>query len=122
MSNFKKLFNEHMSFLANEEGSILSEALPPTDPSQQGGQPPAPAGTGPESVQPQTPAPQEVKEPQADITSEGKKFLVELARQALAVDPDNITATDKDLFNIEITTENADEILQRIQSIVDLYG
>jgi hypothetical protein len=119
MSKFDTLYR---SYEANIRigSDVVSEALqPPGQPQQTAA--PAPQ-EGPQSVQPQTPAPQEVKEPTADVTSEGKKFLVELALKALAVDPDNITATEKEIFNTEITTENADQILSRIQGIVDLYG
>lgn len=98
--------------------TLLTEAgLDPDQQAQQGA--PAPQ----QQVQPQVPSPQEqAAEPTADVTSEGKKFLIELARQALAVDPDNIPATEKDIFNIEITAENAEQILQRIQTVVDLYS
>jgi len=113
MSKFQTLYNTLASQIAVQSDVVSEAGEVPQNGNQQ---------TGPTSVQPQTPAPQEVKEPQADLTSEGKKFLVELALKALAIDPDNITATDKALFGQEVTTENADIILQRIQSIVDLYG
>lgn len=84
--------------------------------------PPVPPVKGDDNVQPQVPNSAEVKEPTADVTSEGKKFLVELALKALSVNPNNITSTDKEIFNTEVTTDNADEVLKRIQSLVDLYS
>lgn len=119
MSKFQSLYNTLESQLTESQ---LTEVVTEASPIGQSA-PPAPVpAQGPQSVQPQTPAPQEVKEPQADVTSEGKKFLVELALKALSVDPDHITETDKDIFNTPITTDNADDMLKRIQSIVDLYG
>lgn len=118
MSKFDQLYRKYDSELNIQ----LDEAVVP----QQTNQAPAAAaeaGAQPGAgVQPQVPAPQEVKEPQADVTSEGKKFLVQLAVQALGVDPDNLSATDKDIFTTEVTVQNADEMLKRLQSIVDLYG
>jgi hypothetical protein len=119
MSKFDALYRTYEANI-RIGGDIVSEAVPPQG--QPPAQPPAAPAAGPQSVQPQTPAPTEVKEPTADVTSEGKKFLVELALKALSVDPDNITATEKEIFNTEVTTENADQILSRIQGIVDLYG
>lgn len=79
------------------------------------------------SVQPQVPSNKEVQhakkeETQPDVTSEGKKFLVELAVRALGVDTSNLPASEKDIFNTPVTTKNADEILKRVQSIIDLYS
>jgi urease accessory protein UreE len=108
-SKFETLYN-----------TLLTEAG--IDPTEEQPADPQAAAQAQQDVQPQVPSPEEVQEPTADVTSEGKKFLVELARQALAVDPDMIPATEKELFNIEITNENAEEILKRIQSMVDLYS
>lgn len=125
MSKFDLLYRTFESNLKIDP--TITEAFPPVNPGQptqgnQAPQQPPPAAQGPKSVQPQTPAPQEIKEPTQDVTSEGKKFLVELALKALAVDPDNITASEKEIFNTQVTRENADALLKRIQSVVDLYG
>jgi len=116
MNKFDTLYRTFESNLSISP-SIIGEALPNEAPVAGNQQ-----QTGPNSNQPQTPAPAEVKQPAEAVTTEGKKFLVELALKALSVDPDNITATDKDIFNTEITVENADDMLQRIQAIVDLYS
>lgn len=52
------------------------------------------------------------------ITSEGKRFMVEMVVKALAFDPQNMSDEDKDIFNQDITPENADEILNRIEQII----
>ena len=106
MSKFQNLFNTLSSQLVSEAGE-----QPPTDPSVD------PSA----QQQPQVPAPQEVQPPQS-LTAEGKKFLIELALKALGVGPEKLTATDKSIFGTEVTQENADEILKRIQTIVDLYS
>ena len=89
--------------------------------------PPENMGAPATAVQPQVPSEKEVQhakkeEPQPDVTSEGKKFLVELAVRALSVDTANLPASEKDIFNTPVTTKNADEILKRVQSIIDLYS
>jgi len=108
MSKFDKLYKTY-------ESSIINEA----DVAQQ--QP----DVGVNSDQPQIPGPTEQPqqaEPTTDLTSEGKKFLVDLALKSLAIDPNKITTTDKNIFTTQVTKENANEMLQKIQTLVDLYG
>ncbi len=120
MSKFNKLYNTYFSDVRNineaDDTPNLINKPPTNNPNQET------KNTGPDSIQPQTPAPEEVKEPTQDLTSEGKKFLIELALKALSVNPENITTTDKDIFDTEVTAENADSILQRLRSIVDVYS
>lgn len=59
---------------------------------------------------PDTPAP-------AQLTSEGKRFMIELALKALAFDPHNMADADKGIFDEEVTAENGEDILKRIQNI-----
>ena len=114
MSKFQSLYNEY--------ASQIDEALQPGVQQQAVTTNEAPAAAAEAgNVQPQVPTQQEAAPP-APVTSEGKKFLVELALKALAVDPDTLTSADKALFSTQITTDNADQVLKQIQTIVDLYS
>lgn len=79
--------------------------------------PPPPADTAPAAV-PAAPPPA-APEPPKPLTSEGKRFLVELALKALAVNPDSISPADKAIFETQVTVENADEVANRIAQITE---
>ena len=117
MSKFISLYREYSSTLteAVDENGNLVDDPPANDGTDE-------AKTGVDKEQPQVPSTEEIQEPKQDITSEGKKFLVELTLKALSVNPDNIPATEKAIFNTEVTTSNAEEILKKLQYIVDLYS
>jgi hypothetical protein len=53
------------------------------------------------------------------LSSEGKKFLVELALKALSVSPDELSEADKAIFETQVTTENADQVADRIRNLVE---
>ena len=55
--------------------------------------------------------------PPKPLTTEGKRFMVELALKALAYNPDHIADPEKDIFTNEVTPENAEEMLEKIQRI-----
>lgn len=113
MSKFTSLYREYSSTLTeavDENGNLVDD----TNAGEQ--------KTEDNTDQPQVPSTEEVKEPKQDITSEGKKFLVELILKALSVDPDNIPATEKSIFNTDVTTSNAEEVLKKLQYVVDLYS
>ena len=105
MKNFETLLLKvGKQYLLTEED--LQQAVPPSS------QP------GIDQVE-NNPQPEEAPEETEKLTSEGKKFLIELALKALAVGPDQISEQDKSIFSTEVTVHNADEILSRIQTIVD---
>lgn len=113
MSKFTSLYREYSSTLTeavDENGNLVDD----TNAGEQ--------KTEDNTDQPQVPSTEDIQEPKQDITSEGKKFLVELILKALSVDPDNIPATEKSIFNTEVTTSNAEEVLKKLQYIVDLYS
>lgn len=87
---------------------------PPTDPSAMGAQ-------GPEAL-PELPEEPKEEPEVKPLTTEGRRFLVDLALKALAFNPDSMTAADKALFDSEVTTENAEEVLERVQHILDSSG
>ena len=111
MNSFKTIYNKHLSQLLREADGDENVEEVPQDANAEA------------DLQPQVPSEEEVvaEEPQPDVTSEGKKFMIELALKALAIDPDSIPASDKDIFNNTITGENADLILQRLQNLVDTF-
>ncbi len=74
---------------------------------------PAPAPTGDQT----TPSPDET--PAAPVTSQGKVFLIDLALKALAVDPNTINQYDKAVFNQAVTPQNAEDVLKKIQNIIE---
>lgn len=113
MSKFTSLYREYSSTLTeavDENGNLVDD----TNAGEQ--------KTEDNTDQPQVPSTEDIQEPKQDITSEGKKFLVELILKALSVDPDNIPATEKSIFNTEVTTSNAEDVLKKLQYIVDLYS
>lgn len=113
MSNFTSLYREYSSTLTeavDENGNLVDD----TNAGEQ--------ETENNTDQPQVPSTEDIQEPKQDITSEGKKFLVELILKALSVDPDNIPATEKSIFNTDVTTSNAEEVLKKLQYVVDLYS
>lgn len=113
MSKFTSLYREYSSTLTeavDENGNLVDD----TNAGEQ--------KTEDNTDQPQVPSTEDIQEPKQDITSEGKKFLVELILKALSVDPDNIPATEKSIFNTDVTTSNAEEVLKKLQYIVDLYS
>lgn len=113
MSKFTSLYREYSSTLTeavDENGNLVDD----TNAGEQ--------KTEDNTDQPQVPSTEDIQEPKQDITSEGKKFLVELTLKALSVDPDNIPATEKSIFNTDVTTSNAEEVLKKLQYIVDLYS
>jgi hypothetical protein len=118
-----------MSFedVIKEYVTRLDEADPALDPNLGGapGDPMAAAGGAPEGMPPEMQ--QEPEEPPKEpevkaLTSEGRRFLVDLSLKALAFDPDSLSASDKALFDSEVTPENAEEVLERVQQIVDASG
>ena len=112
----KKKFN---AIIDNYYANVVFEGqVPPPQGIPQDGGPvgaPAPGGQAPAPAAPPPPAPEAPK----PLTSEGKKFLVELALKALAVDPSSISEQDKSIFETPVTTANADQIADRIKQIVE---
>lgn len=116
---FEDVIKEHLS--------KLDEADPGMDPNL-GGAPVPPPGGDPSAGDPSAEQlPELPEEPKAEpevkpLTTEGRRFLVDLALKALAFNPDSLTAADKALFDSEVTTENAEEVLERVQHILDASG
>jgi hypothetical protein len=52
------------------------------------------------------------------LSSEGRRYLVDLALKALSFDPDDISDPDKGVFDVDVTTENAEKVLKQIRSIL----
>lgn len=77
---------------------------------------------GPDVTAPMTEpaAPQVPSAPAAPqkFTPEGKRFMIQMVLRALAFDPNNITDPDKAIFDQDVTPENADTILSRIEQIM----
>ena len=103
--------------LVKEAVVRLQEADPTLDPNLSGGDPNLGGGQSAPAAPTQqapVPAPEEPK----PLTSEGARYLTELALKALAFDPNNLPDTDKDIFTQDVTQENAQDLLERIQQIV----
>jgi hypothetical protein len=106
MSKFNKLVNNIYSNILLEADAAPAPAAMPQD---GGATAPAPAEA------PAAPAPAEAP----PLSSEGKKFLVELALKALSVSPDELSESDKSIFETQVTTQNADQIAERIRNLVE---
>lgn len=100
--------------------SLLAEQYARLDEADPVAQAVAPA---PEGEDPNV-APQDSKLPapgstiNAPLTPEGKVYLIDLCRRALAFDPKQVGEFDKDVISNPVTPENADKTLQDIQRIV----
>lgn len=107
--SFENLVNEYKKKYIIEQPDMQNPAAPQVgainDPAAAGGQP----GMGATNPLPAAPKP---------LTTEGKRFMIELALKALAYNPDHIAEPEKDIFSNEVTPENAEEILEKIQRIV----
>lgn len=69
------------------------------------------------------PAPTEAPEPeQKPLTVEGKRFLIELTLKALAIDPSTLAESEKAIFNQQVTAENAEQVLNQLQGIIDQHS
>ena len=83
---------------------------------------PEPSPSGIDEVQ-QNPSPDEQGQTAPDepekLTPEGKRFLIEIALKALSIDPATLTEQDKAIFGQEVTSHNADDVLNQIQQIVE---
>ena len=114
--------------LIKEQLTRLNEADPNQDP-ELGGVPQTGAQNTQADISAQDPAqqqPQQQEPPPEEkpkpLTSEGARYLTELALKALAFNPDNLPDADKQIFTQDVTPENAQETLERIQQIVSGSG
>jgi|688.fasta_scaffold223126_2 hypothetical protein len=115
MKRFNSLVNEVYAKILEQE--TVPAAIPqtggPVTPTTAGEQPPAPAPEQPAAPE------QPVQEPKP-LTSEGKVFLIDYIRKALAIDPGTLTPDEKAVFNEpEVNSENGEEILNRLQEIIN---
>lgn len=110
MKKFDNLVNSVYTRILLEQGQ---QAIPQNGGPVQPGEPQA-AAPAPEPE----PAPEPAPEPEK-LTSEGKMFLVDLIRKALAISPDSLSPEEKAVFSEpEIQADNADEILETLQRII----
>jgi len=99
-------------FIEDYEQMLTEEEMTP------GGGAETMQGAGqPTDMMPSAPPPIQDEEPK-QMTPEGKRFVIELALKALAYDPGNIPAQDKGMFDVEVTPENAEEVLTKIEQMV----
>jgi hypothetical protein len=116
MKKFDQLVNEvYREILLEQppEQPGLPQDGGPTAQPQQGQPQQAPAQQpqqAPEQPEPEAPKP---------LSTEGKRFLVDLARRALVVSPDQLDATDNAIFEDPVTVVNADEIADKLTEIVN---
>jgi hypothetical protein len=94
-----------------EQFSKLNEAPPADGTAQDPNADPAtstlpPAGAVPADTQPEP------------LTAEGKVFLIDLARKALAFNPQQLPEFDTEVLGTTVTPQNADAVLKDIQRIV----
>ena len=109
--------------------NLLSEQMPPGDPSMAAGAPPmdpAMAG-GPPMGMPMAPMapPPERKE----LTSPGREFLIELVRKALAISPEELNEHEKGIFEKDVNTDTehgsvytADDLLDELNDIIEAHS
>lgn len=97
-------------------------APPPMDPAM-GAAPPMGMGMMP-PMAPVAPPPE-----RKELTSPGREFLIEFARKALAVDPNDLTEHDKAVFEKNVNMDpqagnvyTADDLLDELNDIVDAHS
>jgi hypothetical protein len=100
MSKFSEIIKDQYNLISEQEADM------PVDSGELD-----PMGGEPGSVQP----PVQPKQ----VTTEGKKFLIEIMIKALAFDPDHLSEFDKSIFDEEVTIDNAEEVLKKIEAIVE---
>ena len=102
MSSFEKLIAEQGS----QYGVVYEQEPAVTDPT-----------AAPEPV----PQDQDVTQPQepADLSSEGKKFMISLGLKALRIDSDLLSEDDLFRAAADITDQNADDMLDFLMSKVE---
>jgi hypothetical protein len=113
MKKFNSLVNEVYARILEQETTpaAIPQTGGPVTPTTTGEQPPLPI--------PDTPAPEQPAEEPKPLTSEGKVFLIDYIRKALAIDPGTLTPDEKAVFNEpEVNSENGEEILNRLQDII----
>ena len=110
MKKFDTLLNNvYGRILLEQEQQAIPQNGGPVQPGAQPATAPAPA---PE------PPPEEPQEPEK-ITPEGKLFLVDLIRKALAISPDSLSPEEKAVFaDSEIQSGNIEDILSKLQQII----
>lgn len=109
MKKFQAVVNEVYARILEQE------TVPPAIP--QTGGPVTPTTTGEQPPQQPAPAPEPETQP---LTAPGKVFLIDYMRKALAIDPGTLTADEKAIFNEpEVNASNGEQILARLQEIID---
>lgn len=116
MKKFDTLVNSVYSKILLEQEQ---QAIP-----QNGGpvQPGAPTDQLPQAqaaAPAEEPPPAEEPAPAEPLSSEGKVFLVDLIRKALAISPDSLSPDEKAVFSKPtVQATNADEILEELERII----
>lgn len=106
---FDKLISEQLSRLDEapvQQPAGAQEAPQPNDPAAASKLPPSPTTPDASAAQ------------QTAINPEGKVFLVDLARKALAFDPHQLPEFDREVLGTNVTADNADTVLKDIQRIL----
>ena len=113
MKKFDNLVNNVYSrILLEQDQQAIPQNGGPVQPGAAQAAPAAPAPAAP------PPAPEPPAEPEK-ITPEGKLFLVDLIRKALAISPDSLSPEEKSVFSdSEIQSDNVEEILNKLQQII----
>ena len=99
-------FDELVSVQLSRLNEAPEQDVQPNDPAAASKLPPSP-----------TSADAAAKE-QDVINPEGKVFLVDLVRKALAFDPHQLPEFDREVLGANVTIENADKVLKDIQRIL----
>jgi len=115
-----KTVDEVLKEYADRNNVILEQdpmAAPPMDPAA-APLPPAPMAAPP----PVAPAPEEDEEEPAKPTSKERMDLVQLALDALSIDPNDLEAPEKVVFKNEVNPENAKKKRKQIETIVTYHN
>jgi hypothetical protein len=115
-----KTVDEVLKEYADRNNVILEQdpmAAPPMDPAA-APPPPAPMAAPP----PVAPAPEEEEEEPAKPTSKERMDLVQLALDALSIDPNDLEAPEKVVFKNEVNPENAKKKRKQIETIVTYHN
>lgn len=114
MKKFDNLVNSvYGRILLEQEQQSIPQTGGPVQPG-----PPVLEPVAPAPVPEEPPPPEELPQPEK-LTSEGKMFLIDLIRKALAISPESLTPEEKGVFSAaEIQADNAEDTLSKLQQII----
>jgi len=117
MRKFNKILEKYeviTEFSPQPTGSGFNNNRPQAEPDD---------GEVPPEAQGAVPQPKDSEEQTTEVVSpQGKVMLIDLALKTLSIDPNDISAPEKGIFDQHVNPQNADEIGEQLRAIIQTYG